>query len=83
MRRRVYAKMEVLVGIDYDDDNDEDEVLANAAEALSNIRIVESQQAFTSPMIAFEDRNGRPAQGISLDLPERIDTDHLNIEELA
>lgn len=83
MKRRVYARLEVLIGIDYDDDNDEDELRANAAEALSSIRLVESTQAFTSPMIAFEDRHGVPAQGISLSLPERIDTDHLNIEELV
>ena len=87
MKRRVYTRMEVLVGIDCDCDSDEDELLKNAAEALGRIRPREGLQSFTSwrasPTIFFEDAQGRPAEVIiSIPMDLDIDTDKLEIEKL-
>lgn len=81
MKRRVYTRMEVLVGIDYDCDNDEDELRANAAAVLENIRPKEGVQSFTSPTILFEDAQGRPAE-VVISIPMDLETDKLEIENL-
>ena len=81
MKRRVYTRMEVLVGIDFDCDNDEDELLKNAAAVLKNISPKEGVQAFTSPTILFEDRQGRPAE-VTISVPMDLETDKLEIENL-
>ena len=81
MKRRVYARMEVLVGIDYDCDNDEAELLKNAALALREIRPKEGTQSFTSPTILFEDVDGRPAE-LEICIPSELDIGNLEIENL-
>ena len=54
----------------------------NAAEALGKIRPKEGTQSFTSPMILFEDADGRPAE-LEICVPDSLNIDDLEIEPLA
>jgi len=82
MSKFVVAKLEIQIGIEVNDDVDDDEAIEIARKQFEEFRIKEYCHSYDATMIGLEHRDGRTVSDseIQWSLSENIDTEDLRIE---